>query len=49
MQAMIAALPEIAEVVCARMMARSGAKHFRMNAEMCEGVRRMIVASLPSG
>ena len=39
--------PEIAEMVRARLMARSGAERFRMGAESFEAARRMILASLP--
>lgn len=42
-------LPEIAEMVRARLMARSGAERFRMGAEMFEAARRMVLASLPGG
>ena len=41
-------LPEIAEMVRARLMARSGAERFRMGAEMFEAARRMVLASLPA-
>ena len=41
--------PEIAEMVRARLMARSGAERFRMGAEMFEAARRMVLASLPAG
>ena len=40
--------PEIAEMVRARLMARSGAERFRMGAEMFEAARRMVLASLPA-
>ena len=40
--------PEIAEMVRARLMARSGAERFRMGAEMFEVARRMVLASLPA-
>jgi hypothetical protein len=40
--------PEIAEMVRARLMARSGAERFRMGVEMFEAARRMVLASLPS-
>lgn len=40
--------PEIAELVRARLMARSGAERFRMGVEMFEAARRMVLASLPS-
>ena len=40
--------PESAEMVRARLMARSGAERFRMGAEMFEAARRMVLASLPS-
>ena len=42
-------LPEIAEMVRARLMARSGAERFRMGVEMFEAARRMVLASLPAG
>ena len=41
--------PEITEMVRARLMARSGAECFRMGVEMFEAVRRMVLASPPSG
>jgi hypothetical protein len=41
--------PEIAEIVRARLMARSGAERFRMGVEMFEAARRMVLASLPVG
>lgn len=41
--------PEIAEMVRAKLMARSGAERFRMGAEMFEAARRMVLASLPAG
>jgi len=41
--------PEIAEMVRARLMTRSGAERFRMGVEMFEAARRMVLASLPSG
>jgi hypothetical protein len=41
--------PEIAEMVRARLMARSGAERFRMGVEMFEAARRMALASLPAG
>lgn len=41
--------PEIAEMVHARLMARSGAERFRMGVEMFEAARRMVLASLPAG
>ena len=40
--------PEIAEMVRARLMARTGAERFRMGAEMFEAARRMVLASLPA-
>jgi hypothetical protein len=40
--------PEIAEMVRARLMARSGAERFRMGSEMFEAARRMVLASLPA-
>lgn len=39
--------PEIAELVRARLMARSGAERFRMGVDMFEAARRMVLASLP--
>lgn len=41
--------PEIAEMVRARLMARSGPERFRMGVEMFEAARRMVLASLPPG
>lgn len=41
--------PEMAEMVRARLMARSGAERFRMGVEMFEAARRMVLASLPAG
>lgn len=41
--------PEIAAMVHARLMARSGAERFRMGVEMFEAARRMALASLPAG
>jgi hypothetical protein len=41
--------PEVAEMVRARLMARSGAERFRMGVEMFEAARRMVLASLPAG
>jgi hypothetical protein len=40
--------PEIAEMVRARLMARSGPERFRMGVEMFEAARRMALASLPA-
>ena len=40
--------PEIAEMVRARLMARSGAERFRMGVEMFEAARRMVLVSLPT-
>ena len=40
--------PEIAEMVRARLMARSGAERFRMGVETFEAARRMVLASLPA-
>ena len=40
--------PEIAEMVRARLMARTGAERFRMGVEMFEAARRMVLASLPA-
>jgi hypothetical protein len=39
--------PEIAEMVRARLMARSGAERLRMGVEMFEAARRMVLVSLP--
>jgi hypothetical protein len=39
--------PEVAEMVRARLMAKSGAERFRMGVEMFEAARRMVLASLP--
>ena len=39
--------PEIAEMVHARLMARSGAERVRMGVESFEAARRMVLASLP--
>ena len=49
MQAMTDTPPEIAEMVRARLMARTGAERFRMGVEMFEAARRMVLASLPAG
>jgi hypothetical protein len=40
--------PEIAEMVRARLMARTGAERFRMGVQMFDAARRMVLASLPS-
>ena len=40
--------PEIAEMVRARLMAKSGAERFRMGVHMFEAARRMVLASLPT-
>ena len=40
--------PEIAEMVRARLMAKSGAERFRMRVEMFDAARRMVLASLPA-
>jgi hypothetical protein len=40
--------PEIAEMVRARLMERTGAERFRMGVEMFEAARRMVLASLPA-
>ena len=40
--------PEIAEMVRARLMARTGPERFRMGIEMFEAARRMVLASLPA-
>ncbi len=41
--------PEIAEMVRARMMARSGAERFLMGVRMFDAARDMVLASLPPG
>jgi hypothetical protein len=41
--------PEIAEMVRARLMAKTGAERFRMGVEMFDAARRMVLASLPAG
>jgi hypothetical protein len=41
--------PEIAGMVYARLMARSGSERFRMGVEMFEAARRMVLASFPPG
>jgi hypothetical protein len=48
MQGMNDTLPEIAEMVRARLMALSGAERFIMGARMFESARRMVLASLPA-
>jgi len=40
---------EVAELVRARLMAKSGAERFRMGVEMFEAARRMVIASFPPG
>lgn len=40
--------PEIAEMVRARLMARSGAERFRMGVQTFDAARRMVLASLPA-
>lgn len=40
--------PEIAEMIRARLMAKTGSERFRMGVEMFEAARRMALASLPS-
>jgi len=40
--------PEIAAMVRARLMARSGSERFRMGVEMFEAARRIVLASLPA-
>lgn len=40
--------PEIAEMVRARLMARSGAERFLMGVRMFDSARRMVLASLPA-
>lgn len=40
--------PEVAEMVRARLMAKSGAERFRMGVEMFEAARRLVLASLPA-
>ncbi len=39
--------PEIAEMVRARLMAKTGPERFRIGVEMFEAARRMVLASLP--
>ena len=39
--------PEIAKMVRARMMARSGAERMRMGSQMFDAARTMVLASLP--
>ncbi len=41
--------PEIAEMVRARLMAKTGPERFRMGVEMFDAARRMVLASLPAG
>jgi hypothetical protein len=48
MQTMTDTPPEIAEMVRARLMAKSGAERFRMGVEMFKAARRMVPASLPA-
>jgi hypothetical protein len=48
MQTMTDTTPEIAEMVRARLMAKTGAERFRMGVEMFEAARRMVLASLPA-
>jgi hypothetical protein len=40
--------PEIAEMVRARLMAKTGSERFRMGVEMFDAARRMVLASLPA-
>ncbi len=40
--------PEIAEMVRARLMARTGAERFCMGVQMFDAARRMALASLPA-
>ncbi|PAW83490.1 MAG: hypothetical protein B9S33_13870 [Pedosphaera sp. Tous-C6FEB] len=40
--------PEIAEMVRARLMAKTGPERFRMGVEMFDAARRMVLASLPA-
>lgn len=40
---------DVAELVRAHVMARSGAERFRMGVEMFEAARRMVLASMPAG
>jgi hypothetical protein len=49
MQTMTDTPPEIAEMVRARLMAKSGTERFRMGVDMFEAARRMVLASLPVG
>lgn len=44
---MIDTPPDVAAMMRARLMARSGAERFRMGVEMFEAARRMVLASLP--
>lgn len=39
--------PEVAEMVRARMMARTGPERFLMGVQMFEAAREMVLASLP--
>jgi hypothetical protein len=48
MQNMSDTPPEIAEMVRARLMAKTGAERFRMGVEMFEAARRMVLASFPA-
>ena len=48
LQLMTDTSPEIAEMVRARLMARSGAERFRMGVDMFEAARRMVLSSLPA-
>jgi hypothetical protein len=41
--------PEIAAMVHARMMAKTGAERFLMGIRMHEAARRMVMASFPAG
>ena len=40
--------PEIAEMVRAKLMDRSGAERFVMGSQMFDAARRMVLASLPA-
>jgi hypothetical protein len=48
MQTVTDTSPEVAEIVRARLMAMSGAERFRIDAQMFDTARRMVLASFPS-
>jgi hypothetical protein len=48
MQTMTDTTREVADMVRAHLMAKSGAERFRMGVEMFEAARRMVLASLPT-